>query len=421
MPRRNSRYLTEPTIEKIRKPPKGQRTEVSDSDAAGLALRITDKGARSWCVYFRLTDAAGARKNQRMTLGGYPAIGIAEARRQAREARDQAAAGVDPRKARADAQAKSRVTAERLLFSNIAKAYVEACCQREDGGGPKKGHLKRGHETESIIRRHLIPAWGHRLIPEIDRLDLRDVTRPLLADKPMAAVRLHEVTKVLFYWAVNEGFLKASPFARMEAPVKKLPRERDLKHPELKRLWAACEAKAYPFGRLVELLALTLQRRNEVAEMKWPEIDLKKAEWTIPAERSKSKRAHIVPLSKSAVQIIEGLPRYLGGPYVFTTTEGERPVSGFSKMKARLDKSAKATDWRLHDLRRTGRSEMARLKVDDVVAERVLNHVPRGLAKVYNQYQYLDEKREALNLWARELRMITKAAKGEVVRLRERA
>jgi hypothetical protein len=74
MPRRNSRYLTEPTIEKIRKPPKGKRTEVSDSDAAGLVLRITDKGARSWCVYFRLADATGQRKNQRMTLGGHPAI-----------------------------------------------------------------------------------------------------------------------------------------------------------------------------------------------------------------------------------------------------------------------------------------------------------------------------------------------------------
>ena len=155
--------------------------------------------------------------------------------------------------------------------------------------------------------------------------------------------------------------------------------------------------------------------------MQWPEIDLDKAQWTIPAERSKSKRAHIVPLSKPAVQIIKSLPRYVGGPYVFTSTEGKRPVSGFSKMKVQLDKAAKVKDWRLHDLRRTGRSEMARLKVDDVVAERVLNHVPRGLAKVYNQYQYLDEKREALNLWARELRKITRPSKGEVVKLRKRA
>ena len=207
----------------------------------------------------------------------------------------------------------------------------------------------------------------------------------------------------------------------MPAPVEKRPRGRDLKHPEMKRLWAACEATPYPFGPLVELLALTLQRRSEVAEMQWPEIDLDKAQWLIPAERSKSKRAHIVPLSKFAVQIIGNLPRYLGGPYVFTTTEGKRPVSGFSKMKSRLDDAAKVTDWRLHDLRRTGRSEMARLKVDDVAAERVLNHVPRGLAKVYNQYQYLDEKREALNLWGRELWKITKPSKGEVVNLRKHA
>jgi integrase len=233
----------------------------------------------------------------------------------------------------------------------------------------------------------------------------------------MAAHRLHEVAKALFYWSVNEGFLEASPFARMTAPVEKLPRSRDLKHSEMKRLWAACEAMTYPFGPLIELLALTLQRRNEVAEMQWPEIDLDKAQWTVPAERSKSKRAHIVPLSKPVVQIIKNLPRYLGGPYVFTTMEGKRPVSGFSKMKARLDVQTKVNDWRLHDLRRTGRSEMARLKVDDVVAERVLNHVPRGLAKTYNVYQYLDEKREALDLWARELRKITRPSRGEVVDL----
>ena len=421
MPKRNSKYLTDPTIGKIRKPLKGKRKEVFDSDAPGLALRITDKGARSWSVYFRLTDTTGRQKNLRATLGRYPSIGIAEARRMAREIRDQAAADIDPRKARVEAQTKAQVIAERLLFRNVAEGYIAARCQREDSGTPKKGHLKQGKDIDTIIRRRLIPAWGDKLIPEIGRLDLRDVTRPLVAETPMAAHRLHGVAKALFYWSVNEGILEASPFARMEAPVKKYPRDRELKHPELKRVWAACEAKTYPFGPLVKLLALTLQRRNEVAGMQWPEIDLNKAQWTIPTERSKSERAHIVPLSKAAVQIIKGLPRYVGGPYVFTTSSGMRPVSGFSKMKVVLDKAAKVTDWRLHDLRRTGRSEMARLKVDDVVAERILNHVPRGLIKIYNRYQYLDEKREALNLWARELRKITRPSKGEVVRLRKRA
>ena len=211
MPRRNSRYLTEPTIEKIRKPAKGKRREVFDSNAPGLALRITDKGARSWSVYFRLAGGIGKQKNLRMTLGRYPSIGIVEARGQALVARDQAAAGIDPRKARAEALAESRATAERLLFRNIAEGYIDARCQREEEGGPKKGHLKRGHEIASVIRRHLIPAWGGRLIPEIGRLDLRDVTRPLVADTPMAAHRLHELAKALFFWTVNEGFLEASP------------------------------------------------------------------------------------------------------------------------------------------------------------------------------------------------------------------
>ncbi len=89
-----------------------------------------------------------------------------EARTQARKTRDQAAGGIDPRKARARAQAESQATAERLLFRNIADVYIEARCQREEGGGPKMGHLKRGHETASVIRRHLLPAWGDKLIPE---------------------------------------------------------------------------------------------------------------------------------------------------------------------------------------------------------------------------------------------------------------
>ncbi len=182
MPKRNSKYLTDPTIGRIRRPPRGKRKEVFDSDAPGLALRITDKGTRSWSVYFRLTDATRKQKNLRVTLGRYPSIGIAEARRQAREIRDQAASGIDPRKARAGAQAKAQATAERLLFRNVAEGYIAVRCQREDNGTPKKGHLKQGKNIESIIRRHLIPAWGDRLIPDISRLDVREVSRPLIGD-----------------------------------------------------------------------------------------------------------------------------------------------------------------------------------------------------------------------------------------------
>ena len=120
MPKRTAKYLTEPTIGRIRKPSKGKRKEVSDSDAAGLALRISDRGARSWSVYFHLADASGRRKHLRMTLGRFPSIGIAEARAQARAVREQAAVGIDPRKARE--QGKLPVPLKILKLMNFLRS-----------------------------------------------------------------------------------------------------------------------------------------------------------------------------------------------------------------------------------------------------------------------------------------------------------
>ncbi len=146
--------------------------------------------------------------------------------------------------------------------------------------------------------------------------------------------------------------------------------------------------------------------------MQWPEVDTDKHEWTIPAERSKSKREHIVPLPDAAVDILDSLPRFTEGDYVFTTTAGRRPVSGFSKAKVRTDQMLVEHDtaidgWRVHDLRRTCRTGMARLGVPEIVSERVLNHLPQGLGKIYNVHEYLPEKADALARWAQEVQNIT--------------
>ena len=211
----------------------------------------------------------------------------------------------------------------------------------------------------------------------------------------------------------------------MKPPIKKEPRDRALKDPEIQTLWPVWAEQGYPFGPLQQLLLLLGQRRSEVAEMRWSEIDPGKCEWTIPAERSKSNREHIVPLSDAAVDIIESVPRFTEGDYLFTTTGGRRPVSGFSKAKLRTDQllhdqDASIQDWRVHDLRRTCRTGMARLGVPEIVSERVLNHLPRGLAKVYNVHEYLDEKRAALAQWAQEVRAITEPPPENVVKLEGR-
>ena len=151
--------------------------------------------------------------------------------------------------------------------------------------------------------------------------------------------------------------------------------------------------------------------------MRWAEINLEKRELTISAGRTKSDREQIVPLSDMAVAILNELPRFAGGDFVFTTTAGRRPISGFARAKARLDKRVCIAHWRLHDLRRTVRTELARLGVPEIVSERVIGHGPRGLVAIYNMHQYTTEKRDALDRWARELHDIVTPPPDNVVRL----
>jgi integrase len=139
--------------------------------------------------------------------------------------------------------------------------------------------------------------------------------------------------------------------------------------------------------------------------MRWSEIDFEAKTWVIPSERSKNGKAHVVPLSAFALDMLAEVPRFLDCDYVFTTTR-KSPVSGFSKALRRLSEGSQTTDWRWHDLRRTAASGMARLGVAPHVVEKVLNHVSgiiSGVAAVYNRHGYDNEKRDALDQWGSAL------------------
>jgi integrase len=170
------------------------------------------------------------------------------------------------------------------------------------------------------------------------------------------------------------------------------------------------------------LLALTGQRRSDVSKARWPEFDLGKKLWSIPAERYKTDAPHVVPLSDDAVAILESLPRFRSGDHVFTTTFGRRPASGFSGTKRRLDKLLEgkmAGPWVLHDVRRTVRTQLSALPVADNVRELVIGHAQPGLNQIYDQYAYLDEKRRALELWAARLNAIANPPPANVVSMRK--
>jgi integrase len=174
---------------------------------------------------------------------------------------------------------------------------------------------------------------------------------------------------------------------------------------------AAAEIK-WPFGAFLQLLILTGQRRNEVAGMRWSELDLDKGLWTLPDTRAKNNKKHELPLSQAAINIIRALPRVKNVDFVFSTT-GKAHVTGFTPFKARLDKLVAFSDWRLHDIRRTVASGMARLGITLPVIEKVLNHASgsfAGIVAVYQRHSFNDEKRAALESWARFVESLDKPA-----------
>jgi integrase len=189
---------------------------------------------------------------------------------------------------------------------------------------------------------------------------------------------------------------------------------------EIRAVWNAPEGLGYPSSPFTRLLLANGQRLRETAEMTWHEIDLDNAIWTIPAERMKGDTAHEVPLAPLAVEILKSLPRW-SGPFVFSTTGGARPISGFSKMKLRIDAAMPEpiAPWRFHDLRRTMRTQLSALPIPNNVAELCIAHAQPGLHKVYDLHSYRDEKRRAFELWAERLRSIVEpSAPGNVLRLK---
>jgi integrase len=196
-----------------------------------------------------------------------------------------------------------------------------------------------------------------------------------------------------------------SPVSNIPRPAAENPRDRVLSDEEIVSFWKGCETLGWPFGPLFRFLLLTAQRRDEVGSISWSEVDFETGLWTLPRERAKNDRAHEVQLSRLAVEILTAAPRIDGSQFIFTTT-GQRPASGFSKAKQRLDAQMPQglPSWTLHDLRRTAATRKAKLNVPPHVVDRILNHVSgtiRGVAAVYNRHAYLEERKAALEDWGR--------------------
>jgi integrase len=242
----------------------------------------------------------------------------------------------------------------------------------------------------------------------------------------------------LFNWSLQRGIIEASPVALVEMPGAEQKRERTLAPDEIRTVWAAAGELGYPFGHFFRMALTTGQRREEVAEMRIVDANEEERIWTLSSEMTKAARAHVVPLSPLALELLgeakEGATLLLGkeegvapATYVFTT-RGDRPISGYSKAKARLDRVVAAarseaglTDlepWTIHDLRRTVGTGLGKLGVSRFIISRVLNHADRTVTGIYDRYEYLDEKRHALEAWGQCLENLIAPSGANVVPLR---
>jgi integrase len=418
--KRSPVVLTDAKVRSLRPDPAGEYVQ-GDLSLPGFGVRVRPTGAPSYVLLKRMP---GETRATRVTLGRVDTLTLAKARDLARDAAVAVKSGVDvngekrrdliARKVERD---RSREVEEDTgyrpgTFGETAVRYFRQEC----------AGLRRGVEVEAIVRRALLPLWGDRPLDGLRRRDLTAALDPIVAaGKVQAAHKLREVAIRVVNWAVDRGdieinFLATASRGRKRAGIlRRTRRDRVLTVDEIRTVWLACDDVGQPFGNLIRMTLLLGQRREEVAGMEWAELDLGAGLWTIPAERYKTQIEHVVPLPASAVELIRSVPR-ICPRFVFSTRPGTR-FSGFSKSKARLDELSGVTGWRIHDLRRTVRTGLAGLRVDPDIAERVIGHVIGGVRGVYDRHAYADEKRDALDRWARHVAGLVDPQPGRVVRL----
>ncbi|MCC0809437.1 tyrosine-type recombinase/integrase [Methylobacterium sp. W2] len=377
--------LTNQSAAALQLPPGKDRLVVFDDDLPGFGLRISGGGSRQWVVQYR--NALGQTKRE--SLGRVGLLSATDARRAASERLARAKLGEDPHAERAKERARAAIT-----FGNGIEPYLTAVTP----------NLRPASLSEAA--RYMRVVWKplHRTpLHAIDRKQVAARLAEIARDAgPYAANRARAALSAHFAWLIGTGAADMNPVVGVPKPAPEERRARVLAKDEIKAVLGACRND--DFGRIVRLLLLTGQRRDEVAGMAWAEIDLVGAVWKLPADRVKNGLPHDVPLSGSALGLLTGAPHIEGRTLVFG--QGEGGFQGFSRAKAAHDKRSGVTGWRLHDLRRTAATGMADLGVLPHIVEAVLNHVSgsrAGVAGIYNRATYATEKRAALDMWAAHL------------------
>mgnify|MGYP001139716578 CR=1 FL=1 len=399
-----AKALTVKTVEFVKSD--GKRREIADGHTRGLYLVVQPSGAKGWVFRYRFLD-----RPRKLTIGpvlderkvavvGLIPLGaphtLAEARIAAQSAKVSVGLGTDPGAAKIEAKRAHPADPERDLVETYAKIFIDQHC---------KPNNRSWQETERQFNTTISPAIGKKRVSEVTKSDIVGIRDKLLdAGKRIMANRVFATLRKFFNWLVGRGALEISPCNGLSMPSAETSRDRVLSWGELAALWSATASLSEPFGQLIRTLILSLQRREEVGALNDAEVERERLIWTIPGDRAKNGKAHVVPITGAILHEIDSVKRVGEKGIVFSTT-GETSVSGFSKTKRRLDEALQFNvPWTFHDIRRTGATGMAELGEPIHVVEAVLNHKSgaiKGVAAVYNRHDYFQEKQRAIVAWGR--------------------
>lgn len=399
--------LTDLTLRKIT--PQKARFEILDDN--GLYLRVMPTGRKSWVYRYHFDN-----RPRRMTLGSYPALSLAEARKKHAEAALKVELGIDPGASLQEEKAKLKQAPTIAQF--MTEYWERELCKK-----------KSGNETKRILEKDVVSVWAGRKVADIKRRDIVLLLDDIELRAPIMRNRVHGAMTRFFNLAAERGIIDDSPCIRIRKITEK-GRSRVLTDDEIKLLWKAIDTDnkkvdMYMGTKIaLKLILLTGQRPGEVCGMTRKEIegDL----WNIPAERMKGGEPHSVPITNTMMVAIEEAQSVSGDSayifvsprsplYHFKKPEKAKPKDIDSPMTAHALSRAISRHWvdmgytgeaarfRPHDLRRTVRTRLAEIGVSDVVSERVLGHKLQGVLGIYNRHSYDVEKRQALALWERRL------------------
>jgi integrase len=369
-----------------------RRIEFEDS---GLGLRIFPSGVKTFIFMFRING-----KQKLWTIGKYPMVRLAEARSIMAQGVEQIHLGIDP----AQKKKEQRVAYKAAhSVADLVDEYIEKHA---------KAKKKSWQEDERILNREVVSIWGNRKANEIKRRDIVllldeivDRGSPVTANRTLAAVRK------MFNFAISRSILDTSPCVQIEKPAKEKPRERVLDEKEIKIFWKNLDKADMTTGIkwALKLLLITGQRRVEVSTAEWSEVDLTGGWWTIPGEKTKNGMLHRVPLTTTALTVLNQIMGISGeSDFLFPAPNKNKPITERSVSRAVRNNEAvfKLDHFTPHDLRRTAYTFMKQLRIHGDIVSKVFNHIEKGVRGVYDKHTYDEEKQGAMRKWNRKLESI---------------